>query len=641
MPTASSGWWAELTRPSGSSGRDARDVLDPPAPIPLRPLTAMADRRALLTEAMQEAARIAGIIPAPVPPPEGSDALFDQRLARDTIETEPLYLMMAAVLAVRRGAPAALALSRLQPADRVANADEIAGSERNRLIRLARAAHADERLLLHAAACITLQQGCDDDGLMKLLEQECAARGAVTATAEALVPLLHDALAARDGSGVDAVRPDLIGEAFLLRELGRDRRSAARQAAIVERAFDRAGTRVVATVIRTAQDHAQGDAAHASVAWLDHLARLTDDPFALIAIAAELAAQTLALRERAAEIQARIVAALAERAPDDPDMLSPLAAAQNDLAVRLRDLGEREAALAAAREAVELRRTLAAQRPDAFRPDLAASLNTLAAMLRELGEREAALAAAREAAELHRALAAQRPDAFRPDLAMSLNNLAAMLRELGEREAALAAAREAAELYRALAAQRPDAFRPYLAGSLNNLAPMLSELGEREAALAAAREAVDLRRALAAQRPDAFRPDLARSLNNLAIRLRELGEREAALAAAREAAELYRALAAQRPDAFRPDLARSLWVRADCLDATDQPEAALADNVEAISVLTPAFVRLPQAFASLMKAIGRGYRQRCEARGIEPDETLLAPVVAAFQRLQAQQIPEQ
>ncbi len=41
-------------------------------------------------------------------------------------------------------------------------------------------------------------------------------------------------------------------------------------------------------------------------------------------------------------------------------------------------------------------------------------------MLSEVGDREAARSAAREAADLYRALSAQRPDAFRPDLARSL-----------------------------------------------------------------------------------------------------------------------------------------------------------------------------------------------------------------------------
>jgi tetratricopeptide (TPR) repeat protein len=591
-----SGWWAELTRPGGSSGRDPRDLLDPAAPIPLRPLAGVGDRRALLTEAMAEAARVSGITPAPVPPPLGADPLFDQRLEENVIETQPLYLMMAGIVSVRTGAPAALALSRLELADKVANADEIAGSERNRLIRLARTANVSERLLLHAAACVTLEQGCDNDSLLTLVEQECAALGFAGDAAEDLAALLRDALGAPDGSGVEAVRPDLIGEAFLLRELGHSNRTPLRAETIVERAFRRAGPRVVITVIRTAQDHAQGDANHPSVGWLDHLAHLTDEPFVLMAIADELPEQTLALRERAAEITARIVELLAPRAEIDPELIPIRAGWLNTLALRLSDLGQREAALAAAQEAVELRRALAAQHPDRFQPDLAMSLNNLASRLGDLGQREAALVAVQEAAELYRALAAQRPDAFRPDLAMSLNNLAGRLSELGQREAALAAAQDAVELRRALAILRPDTFRRDLATSLNNLANMLSNLGQREAAVAAAREAVELYRALAAHQPDAFRPDLARSLSSLVRGLSELGQRDAALTAAREAEALYRTLADQRPDAFRPRLAASLIRLAIGLRELGQRQAALAAAAEAVDLYRALTAQRPDAF---------------------------------------------
>src|SRR5262249_15438124 len=118
------------------------------------------------------------------------------------------------------------------------------------------------------------------------------------------------------------------------------------------------------------------------------------------------------------------------------------------------------------------------------------------------GQREAALAATREAAELYRQLVTRNSDAFQPDLAMSLNNLGEMLSDLGQREAALTATREAVELRRQLAARNPDAFQPDLAGSLNNLGNRLSALGQREAALAATREAVELRRQLATRNSD-------------------------------------------------------------------------------------------------------------------------------------------
>jgi nucleoside phosphorylase len=51
---------------------------------------------------------------------------------------------------------------------------------------------------------------------------------------------------------------------------------------------------------------------------------------------------------------------------------------------------------------------------DTFLPDLAGSLNNLSIMLSEVGQRDSALNATREAVEAYRALAAQNPDAFLP-----------------------------------------------------------------------------------------------------------------------------------------------------------------------------------------------------------------------------------
>jgi tetratricopeptide (TPR) repeat protein len=385
------GWWSELIREGGLSGRGPDALIDDGAPLKLGPLRAVEDRRALLAQVMQKAGQLLGKTPLPLPPP-GVDALFDRRLADDAIETEPLFLVMAGIVAVDTGAPSALALGRLDLAGKVAAA------EGSRLDRLAHSAGADASLVLHLAACVTLQGGCDADAATALVHDERAALGDHSLMrTDQLAALLGDALPPPNGTGVDAVRPDLIGEAFLLDQIERGRRSLAQQTAIIERAFRRAGQRVVATVIRTAQDHASGDAAHAGVVWLDHLARLTDDPFALMAIANQLPQQTLALRDRSAEITGRIVAGLAVRVTADPDLLPLLAAAQNNLGVRLSELGEREAALAAAREAAELYRALAAQRPDAFRPDLAMSLWVLADCLDAVDRRDEGLAANAEA----------------------------------------------------------------------------------------------------------------------------------------------------------------------------------------------------------------------------------------------------
>jgi tetratricopeptide (TPR) repeat protein len=108
------------------------------------------------------------------------------------------------------------------------------------------------------------------------------------------------------------------------------------------------------------------------------------------------------------------------------------------------------------------------------------SLCNLAVMLSALGRSEEALAAAEEAVRLRRSLAAARPDAFTPDLAGSLTNLAAILRELGRHAKALAAAEQAVGLYRTLAATRPDAFAADLARSLWVLGYLHGETGQSD-----------------------------------------------------------------------------------------------------------------------------------------------------------------
>jgi len=325
-----------------------------------------------------------------------------------------------------------------------------------------------------------------------------------------------------------------------------------------------------------------------------------------------------------------------------PDAFQPaLASSLNSLSERLSALGRREEALSVIEEAVAIRRDLALARPDAFRPELASSLNNLSNRLSDLGRGEEALSAIEEAIAIRRDLALACPDAFQPDLAESLNNLSVQLSAQDRREEALAAIEGAAQIYRDLALARPDAFRPDLALALNNLSGHLSALGRGEEALSAIVEAVAIRRDLALARPVAFRPDLALALNNLSAHLSALGRREEALAAIEEAVAIRRELALARPEAFRADLARSLSVLGHCLDAVDRLETALQVDHESVALLTVDFVRLSQVHAGLMGAICQGYLRRCMKAGVEPDEALLAPVIAVFERMQASEAGDQ
>lgn len=267
-------------------------------------------------------------------------------------------------------------------------------------------------------------------------------------------------------------------------------------------------------------------------------------------------------------------------------------------------LGRPGEVLAAAQEAVEVRRALAG-RDAGFRPALATALNHLVQVLVSLGRRGEALRPAREAVELHRAAAAEQNSAvFQPDLAMALQNLAIVLGSQGWHDEALAPALEAVGIYRALAGQDPEATAADLAGALSNLAVRLSHVGQREEALRTSQEAVGLYRQLAAGDPDAFEPDLARSLDNLAHRLSDLERNDEALGSAQEAVLRWRALSARDPDAFQPDLARSLSTLATRLGRREPRQEALGPAMEAIDMFRGLAARDPVAFrADLARAL--------------------------------------
>ncbi|MFJ7334375.1 tetratricopeptide repeat protein [Streptomyces sp. NPDC101116] len=240
-----------------------------------------------------------------------------------------------------------------------------------------------------------------------------------------------------------------------------------------------------------------------------------------------------------------------------------LARSLNTLATCRAATDDRAGALSAAEEAVRIYRDLAHGVPsahlrDAYVSDLAASLNNLAHCRASMGDRQGALAAGEEGVELRRRLLSGQTDDTLADLAHALNNVSGHRSNIGDDSAALAAAVEATSLYRQLLDMNQAYFAPELAGSLNNLSVSRSRTGDFEAALADAEEATALYRALASDEDGAFAADLAMSLNTLGNRRAETGDREGSVAAAAEAVDLYRTLFDEDQDVFALDLAASL-----------------------------------------------------------------------------------
>jgi hypothetical protein len=356
------GWWADLTRRESIDRAGPADLIGKEALCRLSALDATRDRRALLTEAMRLAAPLLDPPAAEqVPPPPGAGRWFDARLADDRIDNEPLYLMMAGVHAARHGAPAALAL------DRVELAGEMAKIETARLEKFARARGFtdDGELLKHLAACVTLQNGCAVSALAALADEEMTSLGLrAPFSARAVAERLCDSLPSVKGV-IEPVRPDLIGESFLLPLIQGGRfRSEDERRAIVLRAYRRVRAGTVDTLVRAAQDLAGARADHEAVRWLAAIVEASEDFPELVRIAGGVPESTLSLREFALDVTGRIVAVLRAATDQDADAIEPqLAASLNNLAHRLGDLGRREEALAAADEAVRHYRALAARGP--------------------------------------------------------------------------------------------------------------------------------------------------------------------------------------------------------------------------------------------------------------------------------------
>jgi tetratricopeptide (TPR) repeat protein len=87
-------------------------------------------------------------------------------------------------------------------------------------------------------------------------------------------------------------------------------------------------------------------------------------------------------------------------------------------------------------------------------------LNTLLNRHSELGQREQALAATQEAVDIRRRLAEARPDAFLPDLAMSLGAMSRALGALGHHAEAAQTANQALELLAPFVELYPERFGP-------------------------------------------------------------------------------------------------------------------------------------------------------------------------------------
>jgi len=91
------GWWQEAFGSGGWGARAVHALLDPDRPVALGALPTPEDRHGVLVQTLERAGS------AVRPPEPGTDPAFERQLAQLSWGGEPLFLMMAGLLAARAG----------------------------------------------------------------------------------------------------------------------------------------------------------------------------------------------------------------------------------------------------------------------------------------------------------------------------------------------------------------------------------------------------------------------------------------------------------------------------------------------------------------------------------------------------------
>jgi tetratricopeptide (TPR) repeat protein/nucleoside phosphorylase len=626
-------WWQSLRQSDAALGAWLSEE-----PSPLPPLATRVDEREkVFHEAAERFARARRKTHPPRTTVQWGDARFER----------VLYLHMAALATVE-----GLAFEAHTLMDTVLDHEERFWEARARLEDVARAF--ERSMARQVVAAATLRGGLGDFDTAVHVAERLFRENTLSGDGKVLLGLLHrtyQQTGMEDAVFLPALEPDLLGEGMVLRVASPQQAGDRPPADWIDRVFplgEEAGAvgtgfEVLGRVSATRSDGVRPWIERLLAASLHERARLAFEAAKAVGLrtafsvlgdvladllevqgdarlaqeleAAGMPASTVSLRRVAEWVSRTLLSEL--KVSEDERILAERAQRQNDLGIRLSELGRREEALLATQEAVDVYRALVLRNPEAFQPGLARSLNNLGLRLSEMGKRGEALSATQEGVDLRLTLALRNSDAFQPDLAASLNNLGKSLSELGRKEEALKATQEAMEVYRALAQRDPDAFQPDFARSLHNLGAKLGEVGRGEEALKAAQKAVELRRALAQRNPDAFQPDLAASLNNLGKSLGELGRKEEALKATQEAVKLRRALVQRNPNAFQPDLAASLTNLGAMLREVGKGEEALKATQEAVELRRALAQRNPDAFqpdlaasltnlGAMLREVGKG-----------------------------------
>jgi tetratricopeptide (TPR) repeat protein len=227
---------------------------------------------------------------------------------------------------------------------------------------------------------------------------------------------------------------------------------------------------------------------------------------------------------------------LARKAGNDVEV----ALALNNLGELDREQEQTQDARRELEEALQIRRELAQESPEAYLPDLAQTLNNMANLNNQVNRTNEARREYAEALQIRRELASKNPQIFLPKVALTLNNMGVLDYHQHRMDDSRKNYEESLRIFRELAQKDSAAYLPDLAQTLINLGELDRDQNRVQEAQKDYEEALQIRRELAQKNPETYRPDVARTLNSLGILDLHQGRMEEARKEFAEALQTYR-----------------------------------------------------------------------------------------------------
>jgi serine/threonine-protein kinase len=305
------------------------------------------------------------------------------------------------------------------------------------------------------------------------------------------------------------------------------------------------------------------------------------------------------LRKELLEVALDYYNRLATRRSTSPALRPEQAAAYSRVGHINEEIGSKEAALEAYRQAQAIRTDLVAQSPGDVNVEreLAVDHFDIATMLADIGRAADSLAEfARSQAILEHLLRADPDHAVTiSELSRVYNGMGIALRSLSRPEEALSAFEQARALLSRLAEARSATAEDQrrLAMAHTNIGLLESEIGRPDAAIAALEESRVIDQRLLDARPTAsgVQHDLACCYNNLGLVYSGAGRPAESLAALARGREIFQRLVKTHPSviAYRRDLATNHINSGSVQFATGHPALALAEFEQARTLLEALF----------------------------------------------------